>query len=185
LSPHRPRRSADQLQAAYEDTLDALRRRFEQLETAVAQFSPDLDEQALTAAWSSDDPAERNRADSVLASFEKTYMLFMDLITLSVKLARRIGAIDDEKTPAMELLVDAGVISRDVVAAIQKQRAVRNTSQHIYVELSMLELRTAVLGQLESTPRAIQSIAAWVESLERTPEADSGSPPKGKASCAP
>jgi uncharacterized protein YutE (UPF0331/DUF86 family) len=167
VSPHRPRRSVDQLQAAYEDTLDAVRRRFEQLETAVAQFLPDLDEQALIAAWDSDDPAERNRADSVLASFEKTYMLLMDLIALSVKLARRIGAMDDESTPALELLVDAGVISHDALAEIEKQREVRNTSQHIYVELSMPELRTAALGQLETTPRAIQGIAAWVDSLEQ------------------
>ncbi len=169
MSPHRPRRSVDQLQAAYEHTLDAIRRRFEQLETAVAQFLPDLDEKALTAAWDSDDPAERNRADSVLASFEKTYMLLMDLITLSVKLARRIEAIDDERTPAPELLVNAGVISHGALVAIEKQREVRNTSQHLYVELSMSELRTAVLGQLETTPRAIQSIAAWVESFEQSP----------------
>jgi uncharacterized protein YutE (UPF0331/DUF86 family) len=173
MNPQRPRRSVDQLQAAYEDTLDAVRRRFEQLETAVAQFLPDLDEQALTAAWDSDDPVERNRADSVLASFEKTYMLLMDLITLSVKLARRIGAIDDESTPAPELLVNAEVISHDALAAIEKQREVRNTSQHIYVRLSMSELRTAVLGQLGTTPRAIQSIVVWVESLEEAPGASS------------
>lgn len=172
MSPHRPYRGVNQLQAAYDDTLDALRRRFEQLEMAVTQFLPDLDEQALTAAWDSDDPAERNRADSVLASFEKTYMLLMDLITLSVKLARRIGAIDDERTPALNLLVDAGAISRDAVAAMEEQRDVRNTSQHIYVRLSMSELRTVVLDQLETTPGTIQSIAAWVESLERAPGDD-------------
>lgn len=166
MSPHRPRRNAGQLQAAYEDTLHALRRRFEQLERSVAQFVPDLDEQALTAAWDSDDPAERNRADGVLSSFEKTHMLLMDLITLSVKLARRIGAIDDESTLPPELLANAGVISSDALAAIRKQREVRNTSQHIYVQLSMSELRTVVLGQLEMTPGAIRSIAAWVESLD-------------------
>lgn len=170
MSPHRPHRSVNQLQAAYEDTLDALRRRFEQLETAVAQFLPDLDEQALTEAWNSDDSAERNRADSVLASFEKTYMLLMDLIALSVKLARRVGAIDDERTPAPELLVNVGVISHDVLGAIEKQRNVRNTSQHVYVELSMSELRHVVLGQLKTTPRAVRSIVAWVESLEPAPE---------------
>jgi hypothetical protein len=171
LSPHRQSRSAEQLRAAYEDTLDALRRRFEQLERSVAQFAPDLDEQALTAAWDSDDPAERNRADGVLSSFEKTYMLLMDLIALSVKLAKRIGAIEDDSTPAVELLANAGVISRDAVGAIEKQREVRNTSQHIYVQLSMSELRTCVMGQLEMTPITIQSLAEWVDSLEPPLEA--------------
>jgi uncharacterized protein YutE (UPF0331/DUF86 family) len=98
-------------------------------------------------------------------------MLLMDLIGLSAKLARRIGAMDDEKTPALELLVDAGVVSQGALATIEVQREVRNTSQHVYVELSMSALRNAVLSQLETTPRAIQSIVAWVESLEPTSEA--------------
>jgi uncharacterized protein YutE (UPF0331/DUF86 family) len=172
VSQHRPRRSVGQLQAAYEDTLDAVGRRFEQLEAAVAQFLPDLDEQALSMAWDSDDPAERNRADSVLASFEKTYMLLVDLITLSVKLARRIGAIDDERASAPELLANNGVISHDALVVFEKQREVRNRSQHIYVELSISELRTAVLDQLETTPKIIQRIAAWIESLEPALEAN-------------
>jgi uncharacterized protein YutE (UPF0331/DUF86 family) len=172
MSPPRPRRSVAQLRAAYEDTLDALRLRFEQLDAAAAQFRPELDEQALTAAWNADDPAERNRADSVLASFEKTYMLLMDLITLSVKLARKMEAsIEDEggKASPIEVLGDAGVVSQGARAAIEFQRDVRNTSQHIYVELSVSALRNAVLQQLEMTPRAIRSIVAWVESLEQRP----------------
>lgn len=71
MSPERPRRSTRELRESYDETLDAVRRRFEQLESAVAQFSPDLDESAFTAAWSSDDPSERNRADSVLSSFRE------------------------------------------------------------------------------------------------------------------
>lgn len=172
MSPHRPRRCADHVRAAYDDTLDALRRRFEQLERSVAQFPSELDEQALTTAWDSDDPAERNRAGGVLSNFEKTYMLLMDLITLSVKLARRIGAIDDQTTPAPELLVDAGIITRDALEAIEKQRQVRNTSQHIYVQLSMARLREAVLGQMAMAPAMIGGIAGWVDSLEHPTEGD-------------
>jgi uncharacterized protein YutE (UPF0331/DUF86 family) len=160
-----------QLREAYDETLDALRCRFEQLEAAVAQFPPDLDERTLTTAWGSDDPSERNRADGVLASFEKTYMLLMDLITLSVKLGRRVGDLHaDEDASAVEVLRDAGVISHDAQEALEVQREVRNTSQHVYVELSMSVLRDAVQQQLEMTPRAIRNIAVWVESLEQASE---------------
>ncbi len=93
-------------------------------------------------------------------------MLLMDLIALSVKLARRIGETDDEGTSPLELLANAGVISRDALAAIGKQRDVRNTSQHIYVRLSMAVLRGAVLQQIETTPSTIRNVAVWVESLE-------------------
>ena len=96
MSPPRAQRTAVQLRDSYNETLDALRRRFEQLEAAVAQFAPDLDEQALSAAWHSEDPLERNRADNVLSSFEKTYMLLMDLVTLSVKRYRATTLYRDQ-----------------------------------------------------------------------------------------
>lgn len=162
-----------QLRESYSETVNALGRQFEQLEVVVGQFDPDLDEQALAAAWDSDDPIERNKAALLLGCFEKTYMLLVDLVTLSVKLARRLGASTEaEGSSSIEVLCDLGVISQDAQAAIENQRQVRNTSQHIYVELSMPELRDAVLHQLDTTPAVIQSIAAWVESLEQVPGAD-------------
>lgn len=167
MSPHRPRKSLAQLREAYDETLDALHRRFEQLEAAVAEFPPDLDERTLAAAWRSDDPSERNRADCVLASFEKTYMLLMDLVGLSVKLGRRMAVVTaNESASAIEVLRDAGVISREAKEALDVQREVRNMSQHIYVELSISTLREAVKQQLETTPRAVRNIATWVESFE-------------------
>jgi hypothetical protein len=159
-----------QLHESYSETVDAIGRQFEQLEVIVAQFDPDLDERALVAAWDSDDPVERNRVGLLLGCFEKTYMLLMDLIALSAKLARRIGAIDDENTPPLELLANAGVISHNALAAIGTQREVRNMSQHIYVQLSMAVLRCAVLQQIETTPSTIRNVAAWIESLEQEPE---------------
>lgn len=152
--------------------MDAIGRQFEQIEVAVAQFAPDLDEQALMAAWESEDPLERNRVGLLLGCFEKIYMLLMDLITISVKLTRRTGAADDKTASASKLLLDGGVLSRDDLEALEKQREVRNTSQHIYLRLSMAALRTAVLDQLERTPAMVERIAGWVASLESASGAD-------------
>ncbi len=166
MSPPRPQRSIAQLRDSYNETLDALRRRFEQLEAAVAQFAPDLEEQALSAAWDSDDPLERNRADSVLSSFEKTYMLLIDLITLSVKLGMRLGAVHaDESSSSIDALLELQILSQPAHDALEVQREVRNASQHLYVELTVSVLREAVRMQLDSTPRVIRSITAWVDSL--------------------
>ncbi len=170
MSPERPRRSTEQLRASYEETLDTLRRRFEQLESAVAEFSPDLDERAFTAAWNSTDPAERNRADSVLSSFEKTYMLLMDLITLSVKLARRLGVVTvDEKSSSLEVLRELKILSGGGEQALRIQRDVRNSSQHVYVELSVSDLREATKQQLDTSPSIIRSITNWVAAFPQTP----------------
>ncbi len=169
MNPPRPRRSLEQLRGSYDDTLDALRRRFEQLEIAVVQFAPDLDEQALSVAWHSSDPFERNRADSVLSSFEKTYMLLMDLITLSVKIGRRLGDLGvDEGSSPVETLRELKVLSEGAVEALAIAREVRNASQHVYVELDISDLREAVERQLESSPRVIHSITTWVDSLSGT-----------------
>lgn len=150
---------------SYNETLDALRRRFEQLEAAVAQFPVDLDEQALSAAWHSEDPLERNRADSVLSSFERTYMLLMDLVTLSVRLGRRLDAMDlNEQLSPVDALRELKIVSQPAHEALDVQREVRNSSQHVYVELTVSALREAVKQQLESTPRLIRSITAWVDS---------------------
>jgi predicted nucleotidyltransferase len=149
----------------YNETLDALRRRFEQLEVAAAQFSPDLDEQALSAAWHSDDPLQRNRADSVLSSFEKTYMLLMDLVTLSVKLGRRLGTIEaDQSLSPIDALSELQVLSQPARQALDAQREVRNYSQHVYVELTVAVLREAVKQQMKTTPFVITSIVSWVDS---------------------
>jgi hypothetical protein len=166
VNPDRPRRSSEQLRESYDETLDALRRRFEQLEWAVAQFQPNLDEQAFSAAWHSDDPSERTRADSVLFSFEKSYMLLMDLITLSVKLAERLDALNvDEGKSSVEVLRELQIISQPAQDALDIQREVRNLSQHVYVELTISDLRDAVMRQIDSTPRIIGNITAWVDRL--------------------
>lgn len=163
MSPERPRRSTGQLRESYDETLDALRRRFEQLEYAVAQFPPDLDEPTFTTAWYSDDPSERNRADSVLSSFEKTYMLLMDLIALSVKLGRRLGAVSaEEGLSPVEVLRELNVLSDDAERALRVQREVRNSSQHVYVELSVSALREATKRQMDSVPRIVYNVTSWV-----------------------
>jgi len=172
VSPDRPRRSVQQLRGSYDETLDALRRRFEQLEAAVAAFQPDLDEPALSTAWHSEDPLQRNRADAVLSCFEKTYMLLMDVIALAAKLARRGGAIQaDDSSSAMKMLRAAGVLSEPAEQALAMQREVRNASQHIYVELTMAVLRDAVIQQLRTTPRIVTSITTWVDSLDMDEDA--------------
>ena len=156
------------MRESYDGTLDALRRRFEQLEWAVAQFQPDLDERAFSTAWYSDDPSERTRADSVLSSFEKTYMLLMDLIALSVKIAVRLGALSvDRGASPVEVLRELQIISQPARDSLDVQREVRNLSQHVYVELTVSDLRDAVLQQIDSTPRLIGNITSWVDRLTK------------------
>jgi hypothetical protein len=49
--------------------------------------------------------------------------------------------------------------------ALDIQREVRNSSQHVYVELTVSALRDAVKQQMDSTPRIIRSITSWVDML--------------------
>ena len=102
----------------------------------------------------------------MLSSFEKTYMLLMDLVTLSVKLGRRLRAVgvDADRSP-VETLRELKVLSANAEQALAVQREVRNSSQHVYIELSVSNLRRAVMLQLETSARIIQAITTWVDSL--------------------
>lgn len=51
--------------------------------------------------------------------------------------------------------------------ALEAQRRVRNSSQHVYVELSVSNVREAVKRQLDTTPAVVRSIIAWVDSLDK------------------
>lgn len=167
MSPHREQRSTEQLRDLYNATLDALRRSYEQLEASVDDFDPDLDEQSFSAAWHSDDPLDRNRAGAVLSNFERTYMLLLDIMTLAVKLAKRWGALErDVDGSPTAILHKAGVVSRQAEESLEAQRRVRNSSQHVYVELSVSNVRQAVKRQLDTTPAVVRSIAAWIDSLD-------------------
>lgn len=168
MSPPREQRSAEQLRNAYDLTLDALRRSYEQLEASATDFSPDMEAQAFASAWDSDDPVQRNRATGVLTNFERTYMLLLDLATLAVKLARRTGALQqDRDVSPIVALREAGVLSEKTERSLESQREVRNASQHIYIELSSRDAREAAKRQLEITPAIAGSIAKWIDSLDR------------------
>lgn len=168
MSPHREQRTTEQLRDIYNATLDALRRSYEQLEASVGDFEPDLDEQSFAAAWHSDDPLERNRASAVLANFERTYMLLLDVMTLAVKLAKRCDALETNADGSpIAILRKARVVSRQAEEALEAQRRVRNSSQHVYVKLSVSNVREAVKRQLDTTPAVVRSVIAWVDSLDK------------------
>ena len=95
-------------------------------------------------------------------------MLLMDLVTLSVKLGRRLGAIDvDSGLSPIDALHELQILSHPAREALDAQREVRNSSQHVYVELTVAALREAVKQQLNSTPSVVTSIVSWVDSWPR------------------
>jgi hypothetical protein len=61
------------------------------------------------------------------------------------------------------VLRELKVLSQRAEEALDVEREVRHASQHIYVELEISDVRKAVAVQLESSPRIVQSITAWLE----------------------
>ena len=57
------------------------------------------------------------------------------------------------------------ILSQPAQDSLDVQREVRNSSQHVYVELTVSALREAVKQQLDSTPRIIRDITSWVDTL--------------------
>lgn len=94
----------------------------------------------------------------------------MDLIALSVKIGRRLGVVTgDEKSSPVEVLRELKVLSADAERALRVQREVRNSSQHVYVERSVADLREATKQQLDTSPRIIRGVASWVKAFAPEP----------------
>jgi hypothetical protein len=73
-------------------------------------------------------------------------------VTLSVKLGRRLGAIDvDEELSPIEALRELRIVSQPAREALEAQREVHNSSQRVYVGLTVSVLREAVEQQIQST----------------------------------
>lgn len=105
------------------------------------------------------------------------------LRALSVKLGRRLNAVgvdDDERTSPVQALREMRVLSAGAETALQVQREVRNSSQHVYIELSVADLRGAVRLQLQTSPDLIRSVVRWVDSFADEPTAGAD----GRASAA-
>ena len=58
----------------------------------------------------------------------------------------------DEELSSIDALQELQIVSLASREALDVQREVRNSSQHVYVELTVPVLREAVEQQLESTP---------------------------------
>jgi len=63
------------------------------------------------------------------------------------------------------VLRELQIISQAAQDSLDVQREVRNSSQHIYVELTVSDLRDAVIQQIAGTPRIIRNITSWVDGL--------------------
>jgi hypothetical protein len=94
-------------------------------------------------------------------------MLLMDLIALSVKLGRRLNvvSVDASRSP-VEALRELDVLSASAEESLAVQREVRNSSQHVYVELTVSSLRRAVMLQIETSARMIHGVTTWVDLLD-------------------
>ncbi len=79
MTPERSASSDEDLIDRFNQALDELRRKQEQLEVAVADFSGAEPEREFQEAWESDDPRERNRAELAHSAFERSHQMLMDL----------------------------------------------------------------------------------------------------------
>ena len=66
---------------------------------------------------------------------------------------------------SVEALRKLQIIPQPAQDSLDVQREVRNSSQHVYVELTVSALRDAVKQQVDSTPRIIRNIASWIDTL--------------------
>ncbi len=167
MTPPRQSASDADLLARLDRTFVALQRQHEQLELALEPWRSDRGHRAFTAAYDSDDPAERNRAELVHANFERYHQLTRDVIELSGKLAERAGRLPKpgNSRDRVDVLLQEGIITRGDESSLRQHATVRNDSQHAYVETGAKHVYEAAQRQLEEGRRLVGRLATFVEAM--------------------
>jgi hypothetical protein len=168
MNPPRPPSSAADLQERLDRTFVALRRQFEQLELAFEPWHGDDGHWDFVEAFASDDPAERNRTELLHANFERCHQLTRDAIELAGKLAERADLLPKPTGNAedrISVMAREGILTRADEQLMREHVAVRNESQHAYVETAANWVYEAAAAQLEHGLALVGRIVKFAESL--------------------
>jgi uncharacterized protein YutE (UPF0331/DUF86 family) len=167
MNPSREPSSDDDLSERLDLIFVQLQRQYEQLEAAFEPWRGEPGHWDFNAAFDSDDPRERNRAELVHANFERCHQLVRDVIELGAKLAERLGQI--EKPPKGHDRISALAAAKVITAAdesyLREQTIIRNDSQHMYVETVANQVYEAAERQLDHGRKLIGRLARWADSL--------------------
>ena len=159
MAPRRARTSDDDLVDRFERASIELRRKLEQLGAALERFD---DAAAYERAWASPDPSQRNLAEQVHATFERSHQLLMDLAVIAVKLGERRKSLPPSNARMTERLVRARVIGAVEAGLVEDHRELRNQSQHWYMEQVPAEVWSAASTQLKRAAGIAGKLACWV-----------------------
>lgn len=167
MTPSRPPSSDDDLRERLDRTFVALRRQFEQLELAFEPWRGSSGYREFNAAYDSDDPEERNRAELVHANFERCHHLTRDSIELAAKLAERVERLPKpgDNEDRIAVMVGEGVLTAGDETLMREQVIVRNESQHAYVQTAANQIYEAAARQLSHGRGLVGRVARFAEQL--------------------
>jgi len=167
VTPPRPPASDADLLERLDQTFVQLHRQHEQLELALEPWQGEKGRRAFHAAYESDDPAARNRAELVHANFERHHQLTRDIIEVAGKLAERRERLPKPATgeDRIHVLLQEGLITRADEALLRQHTIVRNESQHAYVQTAASQVYEAAERQINDGRTLVGRLAAFVETL--------------------
>jgi hypothetical protein len=167
VTPSRPPSSDDDLRERLDRTFVALRRQFEQLELAFEPWRGSSGYREFNAAYDSDDPEERNRAELVHANFERCHHLTRDSIEFAAKLAERAERLPKpgDNEDRIAVMVGEGVLTAGDETLMREQVIVRNESQHAYVQTAANQIYEAAARQLSHGRGLVGRVARFAEQL--------------------
>jgi uncharacterized protein YutE (UPF0331/DUF86 family) len=172
VTPPRPPSSNSNLRERLDRTFVALRRQFEQLELAFEPWRGEDGHWEFNAAYDSDDPEERNRAELVDANFERCHQLTRDSIELAAKLAERVERLPKpgKHEDRITVMVREGVLTAVDETLMGEQVIVRNETQHAYVQTAANQIYEAAERQLAHGRALVGRVATFAERLPRDAE---------------
>jgi hypothetical protein len=148
------------LEASIRKLLLDARRHLAALESAVAEFGPELDAAAFGAAWQSDQPGDMHRAYLIQAGYEN---LINAVIRASRELCELRGWLPADVEPSsidvLRLLRENGVVDGQVRRKLEQAQEMWSGVQYDSANVEPGRRREAVMLVLEAAPQLIQDTA--------------------------
>lgn len=132
----------------------------EALLVAMEAFGTDFDLDALTAAASSGDPAERLKVSALERELERLINWLHELAERGLAEGQRLGVAKSGSGSSWERLAELGVISSRTAKALETIRSMRNVLSHAY-PVAAQTLHSEVESLIQELDRYTAQYAEW------------------------
>ncbi len=146
------------------DRIGDVRRHLLALRIGMAEFGDDFDRAPFEEAYRSEDPVELNKVKAVERGVDQLYNYVAELAAFGLELAGlRDRRADLNARRDLDALRDAGVLTRELTARLQRLRELRRMLVHEYATATAEQVHESARLVVANFPAFYDAYLAWIK----------------------